>query len=347
MTAESEFRRLRRREAALRDDLDRAPDPPRGGATVLAQVFNAGLMPSSVPGYFAFHPVTASGAEAEGGTGTLSPASGQGVVLVIGPKVPAVGDVLVARLVGGRWVAGVGAGCDPATTYLDVTVRDPCNSLAAVGGAAVSAVQGGTTVSGTTNGSGFVSLLLGATGAWSVTAAAAALPATTVPVTAACGRNTVVIYMGGCDDSGWPTPVTLTAGGQTVTLVPFAGNWTADFQWPDAHGQAARLDPGVNCNASPTFKVRFNFSCSGSGSTPGCPSASYQVWEDACFGGAFAGTFVGTGSMANLPGAPTATVNGTLVSYRESPLHAVFSFPATSPGMLNPPPFVGNATYTP
>jgi hypothetical protein len=103
-----ELRTLRRRQLDLAPALDGRRDDPRAGAPSFAcQVYDAGHMPTALPGYFAVRPIPAlGGTEAEGrGTSAGATADASAIVLVVGNQVPAAGDILFADLISGRWVA--------------------------------------------------------------------------------------------------------------------------------------------------------------------------------------------------------------------------------------------------
>jgi hypothetical protein len=103
-----EFAILRRRLDALEQEAERRALDGLGGMnrTLVGRVFNAGAMPDEVPGRFKVKPVTLDGTEAIGEPLTIADSSwDEAVVLVLGPAVPEVGDVLVAKLVDGYWVA--------------------------------------------------------------------------------------------------------------------------------------------------------------------------------------------------------------------------------------------------
>jgi hypothetical protein len=102
----------------------------------LVEVFNAGHMPTDLPGVFACRAVTPGGAESEGAavSGAGDPARPL-FVTVYGSAAPHAGDQFVARLVRGRWVAGRGGtppghplapcGCGKIPDVLYMVVPDP------------------------------------------------------------------------------------------------------------------------------------------------------------------------------------------------------------------------------
>ena len=118
----ADFRQLRRRQTDLAAQIDRQPGPPDPGTTAqVVQVYNGGAMPATAPGQYDCHPVTVTGAETEGGAVTATADSGRSLVVIVLNTVPAVGDYLVARLIGGRWVARKGGGgyVGPPMVHID------------------------------------------------------------------------------------------------------------------------------------------------------------------------------------------------------------------------------------
>ncbi len=89
---------------ALRSaNAERAKTGPRG----LFRIVDLGHIPKTVPAFFTAVPVRISGLEVEGQAATLiaSPTQDAQTILVLGPKIPVVGDDLLARQVDGYWVA--------------------------------------------------------------------------------------------------------------------------------------------------------------------------------------------------------------------------------------------------
>jgi hypothetical protein len=123
--AGNEARILRDRQAALADRIDRALAVQGGGTDrMLVQIYNGGSMPSAVPRVYLGHPILVSGDEVEGGPVSYAiDAATKVPVVVIGHK-PSAGDLLVAYLVGGRWVAERKA--TPAPGGCAATLCAPC-----------------------------------------------------------------------------------------------------------------------------------------------------------------------------------------------------------------------------
>ncbi|MGE3818088.1 MAG: hypothetical protein AB7I30_01515 [Isosphaeraceae bacterium] len=79
-----------------------APNHP----AVVGRIFANPTLPTQGGRYFSARPVHVGGAEVESGLGTLTPDSARSfLVFVPGASAPAVGDDLVCRFVGNRWVA--------------------------------------------------------------------------------------------------------------------------------------------------------------------------------------------------------------------------------------------------
>jgi hypothetical protein len=88
------------------------PQPP----CFVGRVYAIQSVPSTADAYFAVHPVSVLGTEAEGNPGALVVnSSATAFVYVIGPSAPKVGDDLVCRFIGNRWVADKSAGSSRVT----------------------------------------------------------------------------------------------------------------------------------------------------------------------------------------------------------------------------------------
>src|SRR5690242_7180079 len=103
---------LRRRLDDLQARIDRVVDPSLGGSPAyVGQVYNGGAIPNHVPAVFLTHPVRMGGTRGEGVTVSTSvDASRSQPVVVLGPRIPHAGDLIVADWISGRWVCGPGAG---------------------------------------------------------------------------------------------------------------------------------------------------------------------------------------------------------------------------------------------
>lgn len=110
MQATDRNRTLRRRI----DVVEQAQDLERikvGSGRVLVEVINGGHIPSTVPNQFMVLPVRISDQIEEGLAPTLTSGEAPFICTVLGPKIPGVGDKLVAHQIGGRWVSGNSGGC--------------------------------------------------------------------------------------------------------------------------------------------------------------------------------------------------------------------------------------------
>lgn len=124
-------RHLRALHAERADAFARLPsNPPESTPSFLGKVVDGGSMPTTGGKFFLLEPVDADGTESEGGAATLSADSSRKIpTLVLGDDPPGAGDFLVARAIGGLWVAdrgcsGAGGGC--AVTFKAIG----CNTAA-------------------------------------------------------------------------------------------------------------------------------------------------------------------------------------------------------------------------
>jgi hypothetical protein len=246
MTAD-EFRILRRRQAELREELDRQYRAPvtAGVPTELVQVYNGGHMPTSTGKFFLTHPATLMGAETEGGAGSFTVDSTHTVpVFVTGSRVPAAGDYLIAQHLDYRWVAESGGKpkCTGRGNKLTLTLTG-CG-LNPVPGASVDFILGGSTVSSTTtNGSGIATYNEPDPGTYSIRWTISGITnggAATATVPNSCNNvnanESILGYMPSgyspfgfpprwycCSGCFWPWPNTLylTAASGTHTLTGF------------------------------------------------------------------------------------------------------------------------------
>lgn len=82
---------------------------PRGTLRFLGKVIDGGAMPGATDHVFLVNPVKLYGAETEGSPAVLAVDGSRTIpVVAIGASAPAVGDLLLAFSVGGRWVARAG-----------------------------------------------------------------------------------------------------------------------------------------------------------------------------------------------------------------------------------------------
>jgi hypothetical protein len=107
------MRTERNRQLELARRIDNLDPGQTGGGTArfVGQVYTAGTLPTCTPCIYLTHPVQLGGTEGEGAGGGPAVDSSRSVpVVVLGPRAPAVGDLLVAHSAGGRWVAERGSG---------------------------------------------------------------------------------------------------------------------------------------------------------------------------------------------------------------------------------------------
>lgn len=82
------------------------PRPSPQSPAFVGKVYARVAAPTSTGTYFAVHPATVLGAEDESGPGSMSvDLSSTVLVCVMGGRVPVVGDSLICRFAGDRWVA--------------------------------------------------------------------------------------------------------------------------------------------------------------------------------------------------------------------------------------------------
>jgi hypothetical protein len=137
------------RQQEAMDQLDR-PRPRKGGTPTFAgQVYDGGSMGSTAPLWYLTHPVEFSGAECEACPYTPDADAARSIPVIVLDGAPAVGDILIAEMIGGKWVAekgGGGHGCGPAicvTGCPDGTPLDASVTVAGVGSCSTIARLGG------------------------------------------------------------------------------------------------------------------------------------------------------------------------------------------------------------
>jgi hypothetical protein len=229
---------LRRRQTEMEPMLDQQlGQTVTQGPSLLVQVFAETTVPTAALKYFACHPLTISGSESEGTVPTLTVDTTQKLyVAVLGSKVPVAGDNLIARLIGGRWVAENGGGIPAVVSCgtIKVTVNG-CNTKSMPGAvvtlsrklvATITVTNGGTgytsapTVTfGTTNGNGATATATisgGAVTAVTVTAGGAYTAAPTVGFTGGGGSGATATST--LSAATTVDTVTTSLGLQTVTI---------------------------------------------------------------------------------------------------------------------------------
>lgn len=305
-----EYDLIRRRQQDAIDRADGRRGRSAGNAAKVLQIFNGGAMPTTVPNFYVGHTVKLSGSETEGGAGTLSAGSDRVPVMII-DSVPAVGDNVIARRVGGRWVAerGVAATC---TGQFCVRV-DGCGKFLL--GATVSIAPhggGGVVASGTTDSAGRYCVTLPSSGSYDATIAFPDYVTQTVTASYTCSA-TVNVSVSLTEPTGFvccstatgpssvpfPFPTTLRysnpCNGTIVSVTNTSGNectWqNASFQFKyNGDGTWTFLPLLSGCasqaTAPATLPVSVTFNSPGTGCDPphsGCVSGSPQ------WGGPFPG----------------------------------------------------------
>lgn len=159
----SEFTILRSRVEGFAERLARRRRGSRGTSALCVQVFNDGAIPTTTPAFFDCHPVDVGGDEVEGGPGSFNIGTGIIPVMVI-DHVPAVGDMLIARRPGGRWVAERGK------TIVGTLTLNVLSCAVPTVGRVITITQGSVSISATTNSLGFATFSLPSLGTWVWTA---------------------------------------------------------------------------------------------------------------------------------------------------------------------------------
>jgi len=108
--ADNDRRVLADRSADASDQLDRIPLRTGSPRAFAAQVYDGGQMPTTTPAWFLTHPVDYDCPESEGGPCEPTADTSLSIPVIVLGKVPSAGDVLVAEMVGSKWVAELGGG---------------------------------------------------------------------------------------------------------------------------------------------------------------------------------------------------------------------------------------------
>jgi hypothetical protein len=202
-------------------------DPADSARKIVGSVYNGGAMPTTVPAWFLTHPADFGCNESEGaGCSATIDTTSTVPVLVLGPKVPSVGDLLPARMIGGKWIAERGGGGGCTTT---ICLRSGCDNATMISGATVAITGGG---SATTGSNGCVTLSIPAAGTYTVTYT---IPnETPVPGSHAltCGGTLTITTSfnppGSTCCGGCPVPLVLTLTDPNTTIALTWGS-TAGF----------------------------------------------------------------------------------------------------------------------
>jgi hypothetical protein len=115
-------RRLHARTAARAGQASRFLSPSSSGqAAFVGRVVGSPTVPTSTGCYFSVNPVSVMGQEVESGTGSLVLNSATTVlVYVCGKTPPIVGDDLICRFIGSRWVAEKSSGRPTSGTPIKI-----------------------------------------------------------------------------------------------------------------------------------------------------------------------------------------------------------------------------------
>jgi len=238
----------RLRHADLADYFDRAiADVAPGTARRLVQVYNGGSMPNQPDHYYLTNPVYLSGDETEGGTADPTADTAQTLVVDVLGKAPAVGDILTAYAVGGRWVAELGGKGKGCIKFVG------CNNSPLVGVIVnIYDKQGGTLLAGPlkSDANGNVCPGLPAGKYWVDTTETSSLPFPfdkyiwtaqniTIPAKNSVNWPTQILAgYGCCPTVNFPLPLTLylTVCGQTITMVAATGEGSLIQGWTPPGG---------------------------------------------------------------------------------------------------------------
>jgi hypothetical protein len=246
--------RIRDLEAAI--DRRRQQSQP-GTPRFLAQVYNGGNYPTSVPRVFLTNPVTIDAGDAEAATPSYTADTSQSIPVVVLNQLPAPGDILPAFADGGRWVAEKTG--SSSTCNVTICVRQTC-FCNEVSSATVTIKTGGgaTVATGTTGTNGCVTLNIGSAGTYTViTSALGFTDHTFTNQTLACGNTytygigtgTEPPFAGTTLTLSWNCPLVACAPTGSVTLT-----WsTTSLAWLSAEGAVfagciAPLTAVVSCN---------------------------------------------------------------------------------------------------
>lgn len=324
---------LRRRIDNLETVLDSQRGQTQAGTvTILVQVFQETAIPTESGKYFACHPVAISGTESEGSMPTFTPDTTQKLyVAILGTQVPVAGDVIRARMVGGRWESTEG-GVTPGATCgcLCVSVTG-CDSLPLLGATvtatitaspvaslAITAAGSGYTASPTVTisgggGSGATATVsVGGGGVSGITLVNGGLGYTSAPTVTLSGGGgtgataTATVSVGkslACSTDVYVSSLTLTNGGSGYTSAPtvsFSGGGgsgaSAIAVVSGAVTSIARTSGGAGYTSTPT--VLF----SGGGGSGATATAAVS-------GGVVTGVTL-TGGGSGYTSAPTITISG-------------------------------------
>lgn len=296
---DAESRILRDRQRKAEDQIDKTRPKKGGTPTFAGQVYNGGSMGSTTPLWYLTHPVEFSGNECESCSYSPTADTSKSIPVIVLGGVPSAGDILLAEMIGGKWVAEEG-GCSVKFTVLCVSTP--------VSGATVTVKNGGTTVaSGTTNGSGVVTLNIPSAGTYTVV----------VPAVGSCTAGysgSLALSCGGsytlpccvavnCGNCTWPTTLFVTDSSQT-TACPSTGFlvWQGAYRLTTISGfdpctcagqtggsglKCSLISYNISCIGPNTFHIErtWSFCDNSSGSLSNCGFCCPPVTLPLCSGG--------------------------------------------------------------
>lgn len=223
-------------EAAVQQALSSRRSPPDSARKIVGSVYNGGAMPTTVPAWYLTHPADFGCNEAEGSPCAPTIDTANTVpVLVLGPRVPSVGDLLPARMIGGKWITGSGG------VSCDTKICLPCPGIYSSGAATVSVYtsMGGTLVgSAVTDASNCATIAIGSSGSYYVTAVASGTTIFTGTKSLTCGGTTsiatltaeiclkaTIVTTALTGPGGWAG----TFGPITLSYLPLGGIFSGNF----------------------------------------------------------------------------------------------------------------------
>jgi hypothetical protein len=295
--SERELRILRHRHTHLIAARDHQPGYAiMPGPVRAVQVFAEAAVPTTVPRYFACHPLTTGGTEGEGQALVATPDTAQVLyVAILGPRVPVAGDRLIARLVGPRWVADSGKSTvvtAPSCGRICIQPASNCTPFPAISGATVTVTSKQVvSVAVTAGGTGFTSPpTVGFGGGVGSGATATAV--------VSGGVVTAVNVTAGGNFTATPT-VTFTGGGGTGAAATATMSGDTTIGTCTSTGQVANIaktSNGSGYTSPPTIVISGG---GGTGATATCVLVFGQV-------GAITITSGGSGYTSN----PTVAFSG-------------------------------------
>jgi hypothetical protein len=270
-----ELRVLRHRQAGLVAARDFRP-----GTTIMqgpvraVQVFAEAAVPTTVPRYFACHPLVTGGVEGEGQALVATPDTAQVLyVAVLGPRIPVAGDKFLARLVGSRWVADLGKSTivtAPSCGRICIQPASNCTPFPAISGATVTVTSKQVvSIAVTAGGTGFTSPPTVAFGGGVGSGA-------TATAVVSGGAVTAVNVTAGGNFTSTPT-VTFSGGGGTGAAATASMSGDTTIGTCTSTGQVASIaktSNGSGYTSPPTITISGG---GGSGATATCVLVFGQV----------------------------------------------------------------------